>query len=352
MKKSGIGVAILLLPLFFLAANLVFSATSYAQAPFYQGKSIRLIAGTTAGTVTDLWPRLIAEHMGKHIAGNPGIVVQNMPGAGGVIAANYVYNVAKPDGLTLGTVSPSIYMDQIVARKEVQFDWGKFIWIGTPEQYDYVFIMRGDSPYRSIDDIRKATEPPKCGAPGTGSHLYQIPKLMEETLGAKFSIVAGYQGATDVDLAIERGEMHCRTVTVTAYLGREPFLTWGKNRFVRPLVQTGRKPSPSLPEVPTIYELMDRYKTPEVGRRLATLVLAPGEFGRPIVAPPGVPAERVKILREALNKTLRDPEVLAQAKKRGWPVAPVAGEELESLAKEVITQPPEVVQRLKKFLEE
>jgi hypothetical protein len=146
--------------------------------------------------------------------------------------------------------------------------------------------------------------------------------------------------------------MLCRTVTVTAYLGREPFLTWGKNRFVRPLVQTGRKPSPSLPEVPTIYELMDRYKTPEVGRRLATLVLAPGEFGRPILAPPGVPAERVKILRDALNKTLRDPELLAVAKKRDWPVSPVAGEELEPLAKEVIAQPPEVVQLLKKILGE
>ena len=109
-----------------LAANLVFSFTLYAQSPFYQGKSIRLIAGTQAGSLADLWPRLIADHMGKHIAGNPGIVVQNMPGAGGVIAANYVYNVAKPDGLTLGTQTPSIYMDQIIGRKEIQFDWAKF----------------------------------------------------------------------------------------------------------------------------------------------------------------------------------------------------------------------------------
>jgi tripartite-type tricarboxylate transporter receptor subunit TctC len=352
MKKSGAGVAIILLLSFFLAANLIFSPTIHAQQPFYQGKSIRVIAGTQAGSLADLWPRLIADHMGKHIAGNPSIVVQNMPGAGGVIAANYVYNVAKPDGLTVGSFTPSIYMDQIIGRKEVQFDWAKFNWIGTPEQYDYVFIMRGDSPYKSIDDIRKATEPPKCGAPGTGSHFYQIPKLMEETLAAKFTIVAGYQGATDVDLAIERGEMHCRTVTVTAYFGRQPFLTWGKNGFVRPLTQTGRKRVPSLSEVPTIHELMDRYKTPEVGRRLATLILAPGEFGRPMVTPPGVPAERIKILREALNKTFRDPEFLAETKKRGWPVEPLAGEELESLAKEVIAQPPEVVQRLKKLLGE
>jgi hypothetical protein len=175
---------------------------------------------------------------------------------------------------------------------------------------------------------------------------------MEETLAAKFFIVAGYQGPTDVDLAIERGEMHCRSVTVTAYLGREPFITWGKNGFVRPLVHTGRKSNPSLPEVPSFYELMTRYKTPEAGRRLATLILAPGEFGRPIVAPPGVPAERVKILREALSNTLRDSDVLAAAKKRGWPVGPVAGEELQSLAKEVTTQPPEVIQGLKRVLGE
>jgi tripartite-type tricarboxylate transporter receptor subunit TctC len=352
MKKSGTGVASILILSSFLVTNFVFKATSHAQAPFYEGKSIRLIAGTQAGSLADLWPRLIAEHMGKHITGNPSVVVQNMPGAGGVIAANHVYNVAKPDGLTLGTFSPSIYMDQILGRKEIQFDWAKFNWIGTPEQYDYVFIMRADSPYKSIDDIRKAAESPKCGAPGTGSHFYQIPKLMEETLGARFSIVAGYQGATDVDLAVERGEMHCRTVTVTAYLGREPFLTWGKNGFVRPLVQTGRKPSSLLREVPTIHELMNRYKTPEAGRRLATLILAPGEFGRPIVTPPGVPAERVKVLREALNQTLREPELLAEAKKRGWPVSPLAGEELQLLAKEVVAQPPEVIQGLKKVLGE
>ncbi len=122
MKKFGIGAAIFSSLSFLLAASLVFSPTIHAQSPFYQGKSIRLIAGSQAGSLADLWPRLIADHMGRHIAGNPSIVVQNMPGAGGVIAANYVYNVAKPDGLTLGTASPSIYMDQIIGRKEIQLD--------------------------------------------------------------------------------------------------------------------------------------------------------------------------------------------------------------------------------------
>jgi tripartite-type tricarboxylate transporter receptor subunit TctC len=175
---------------------------------------------------------------------------------------------------------------------------------------------------------------------------------MEETLGTKLTMITGYQGGPDVDLAVERGEVHCRAVSTTAYFGREPYIAWGKNGFVRPLAQTAKKRETSLTDVPTLYELMDQYKTPETGRRLATVILAANVFGRPILTPPGVPAERVRMLREAWNRTVKDPELLAEAKKRGWPVEPVAGEELESLAKEVMAQPPEVVQRLKKLLGE
>ena len=352
MKKSGIGVAIILLLLSFLAANLVFSSTLHAQAPFYQGKNVRFIIGSQAGSLYDLWARLIANHMGKYIAGNPTIVGQNIPGAGSVIAANQIYNVAKPDGLTIGALLPGIDMDQLIGRKEVQFDWARFQWIGTPEQTEWVFVTRRESPYKGIEDIRAAIEPPKCGSTGTGSFLYLVPKLMEESIGTKLTMITGYQGGPDVDLAIERGEVHCRAVSTTAFFGREPYIAWGKNGFVRPLTQTGKKREPSLTDVPTIYELMDQYKTPETGRRLATVILAANVFGRPILTPPGVPVERVRILREAWNRTVKDPELLAEAKKRGWPVEPVTGEELESLAKEVIAQPPEVVQRLKKLLGE
>ena len=352
MRKSGTGLATILLLLFFLPAISLFSPTLHAQAPFYQGKSIRLIIGSQAGSLYDLWARLIANHMGKHIAGNPAIVGQNMPGAGSVIAANHIYSVAKPDGLTIGALLPGIYMDQLIGRKEVQFDWARINWIGTPEQTEWVFITRRDSPYKSIENIRAAIEPPKCGSTGTGSFLYLVPKLMEESLGTKLTMITGYQGGPDVDLAIERGEVHCRAVSTTAYFGREPYLTWGKNGFVRPLAQTGKKREASLTDVPTLYELMDQYKTAETGRRLATVILAANVFGRPIVTPPVMPAERVKSLREAWNRTVKDTAFLAEAKKRGWPVEPVAGEELESLAKEVMAQPPEVVQRLKKLLAE
>ena len=352
MRKSGTGVAIIPLLLFFFAATLLFNPTLHAQSPFYQGKSINLIVGNQAGGLYDLWARLIANHIAKQIPGNPNVTVQNMPAAGSLVAANYLYNVAKPDGLTIGAVIPGIYTDQLIARKEVQFDWAKFSWIGTPEQTEWVFITRADSPYKSIEDMRAAPEPPKCGSTGTGSFLYQVPKLLEETLGMKLNMVTGYTGGPDVDLAIERGEVRCRSISVTAFFGREPYIAWGKKGFVRPLAQTGKKRDISLGDVPTIYELMDQYKTSEIGRRLATVLLASNIFGRPWLTPPGVPAERVRILREAWNRTVKDPEFLAEAKKRRWPVEPVLGEELDSLAKEVMTQPPEVVQRLKKFLEE
>ena len=334
------------------ATLLALSASLHAQSNFFQGKSIRIIRGGQPGDLYDLWTRHIATYLGKHIPGNPSITVQNMPGAGSVIAANYVYNVAKPDGLTLGSINPGIYMDQLVGRKEVQFDWTKFNWLGTPEQTESVFFIRGDSPYKSIDDVRKAPEPPKCGSTGTGSTTYHIPKLIEDLLGAKFTIITGYQGASDIDVAIERGEIHCRLITVAAFFGREPYITWFKKGFVRPLVQTARKRDALLPETPTFYELMERYKTSDAGRRFATLVIAPNEFGRPWTAPPGIAADRLKILRDAWWNTLKDPELLAEAKKRGWPVGPVGGEELAALAREVIAQPPEVVARLKKLLAE
>src|SRR5688500_7237994 len=141
-------------------------AAAHAQPNFFQGKTIRVVRGGQAGDLYDLWTRHIATYLGKHIPGNPSVMVQNMPGAGSVIAANYVYNVAKPDGLTLGSLNSAIYMDQLIGRKEVQFDWAKFNWIGTPEPTELLFIIRGDSPYKTIDDLRKGGEPPKCGSTG------------------------------------------------------------------------------------------------------------------------------------------------------------------------------------------
>jgi tripartite-type tricarboxylate transporter receptor subunit TctC len=337
---------------FILALLFLFSGAVdlWAQAPFYQGKTVRIVVGNLAGDAYDLWARIFAQHMGKYIPGNPNFIVQNMTGGGGLIAANYVYSVAKPDGLTMGAFGPSMYFDQLAGRKEVTFDWSKFTWIGTPEQTEFILIMRTDTPYKTIEDVRKAAQPPKCGATGTSTSGYYMPKFLDEYMGLKFNIVTGYPGGGEIDLGIERGELHCRNLTISTYFAREPFLTWHKKGFMRPILQTPKKRDARVADVPSIYELMDQYKTPDATRRLATVILAPAIFGRPMVATPGVPPDRVKILRDAYHRSLKDPALLEDLKKRRWEVDSISGEELEKLAKEVVSQPPDVIERMKKLL--
>jgi tripartite-type tricarboxylate transporter receptor subunit TctC len=318
-----------------------------AQTDHFQGKTIRLIVGSSTGGGYDLWARLLAQYYGKYIPGNPAIIVQNMPGAGSLVAANHIYKVAKPDGLTIGAILPALYFDQLVGRKEVQYDWGKFAWIGSPEQNEPLHYMRADSPYQTIEDIRKAKEPPRCGSSGTGTTGHYIPRLLEETLGLKHTIVGGYQGGSEIDLAVERNEVQCWSPLIATFFGREPYISWLKRGFVRVLVQMGQKRDPRLAKVPTIYELMDQHKTPEAGKRLARVVLTAATLGRPIVAPPGLPPAQLKILRQAYINTLRDPELVADVKKRRWDLTPLSGEELEAMAREVMGQPPAVIDRMK-----
>jgi tripartite-type tricarboxylate transporter receptor subunit TctC len=336
---------------FVLALVLFLPQSAAAQAPFYKDKTIRIVAGYGAGSVDDAWTRLIARYLGKYIPGNPNIIVQNMPGAGAMIAANYVYKVAKPDGLTLGGIRAGLYFDQLVKRKEVQFDWTRFTWLGTPTQVEQIIYIRANTPYKTIQDVRKAAVPPKCGATGTSSTGYYTGNLIEETLGAKFITLTGYRDGPEVDLAVEREEIHCRGISLETLFGREPLVGWHKNGFVRVLVQTGKKRDPRLPDVPTLWELMNEYKTPEAGRRLATIILAVGAFGRPYVSTPDLPPERAKTLQAAFKKTLFDPEFQAQAKERRLEIEPVAGEELAVLAREVIAQPADVIERMRQLLE-
>ena len=323
-----------------------------AQSDFYQGKQIKIVVGASAGAASDLYARVVAQHLPKQILGKPEVIVQNMPGGGSMTAANYVYSVAKPDGLTLGAVTAPIYFAQLLGRKEVQFDWAKFTWIGTPEQNDELFFIKSELPYKTLFDLRKATDPPRCGASGVGSTGYYIPKLLEEVFGLKLGMVTGYPGAADVDLAVEKNEVQCRGTTISAFFGREPGKSWAKNGYVRFLVQTGDKRNHRLRDTPTIWELMEQEKAAEAKKRLARVVLGPGAFGRPILATPAIPAERVKILRDAYSKMLKDPEFVAEANKRQWELNPVSGEKLEALAKEVIHQSPDIVERMKKVLGE
>jgi len=333
-----------------LAATVLFSSVGQAQTPFYQGKTITIIVGTKAGDVYDLYPRLLAEYLPKYLPGNPNVIIQNVPGAASMIAANQIYSVSKPDGLTLGAIYPALYFDQLSKRPEVKFDWAKFAWIGTPVTSNHLMYMRSDTPFKSIEDVRTAKAAPKCGSNGTASTGYYMPKLLEETIGTKFDIVSGYQSGQDVDLAVERGEVVCRAFTITAFFAREPFISWRKRGFVNVLFQSGAKRDARVKDVPTIYELMDKYKTNDAGRRLAKVVLAAGDFGRPIVAPPAIPADRLKLLREAFDKIHKDPAYLADAEKRKLEIDADSGAELEAAAKEVLLATPDVIERMKKLL--
>jgi len=335
-----------------LALVVLITESGSAQTSYYQGKTITITVGYQPGDGYDIWARLLAAHMGKHIQGNPNMIAQNMPGAGSMIAANYIYNVAKPDGLTLGSIGPSLYLDQLIGKKEVHFDWAKFGWIGSTENTPWLLYMKTDTPYKTIEDVRKASQAPKCSATGTGTSGYFIPKLLEEAVGAKFNIVMGYQGGAEQDLAFERGEVVCRSLSIPTFFAREPFTTWRKQNLVRILMQTGRKRDPRMPDVPTIHELMNEYKTPAATRSLVTAVLASGDIGRPFVTPPGVPADRLKILRDAFQKTMKDPAFLADVKTRKLEADPDSGEDLEAIAKSVVAQQRDVIERMKKILGE
>jgi tripartite-type tricarboxylate transporter receptor subunit TctC len=274
-------------------------STAWSQVKPYEGKTIRIIVGAGGGGTYDIWARILSRHMGKYVPGTPNFIVQLMPGASALVATNYVYNIASQDGLTLLIPNSNIYMEQLLGSSEMKFDVRKFHWIGAQMKDQLVLFARSDSPYKSLDHVLKAQEPPKCGASGVGSSGYLLPKIVEEVTGAKFTIIRGYQGGKESDLAVERGELHCKATTLTAYFAREPYLSWRKKGFVLDLAQTPTKRDPKLADTPTIYELMDRYRAADLNRRVAKVLAAGGELGNPLAVGPGVSPEKVKILREA-----------------------------------------------------
>jgi tripartite-type tricarboxylate transporter receptor subunit TctC len=317
---------------------------------YYKGKTVRFVVGSATGNFYDSWTRLIARYWGKYIPGNPTVMVQNMPGAGSITAVNYVYSVAKPDGLTVVLPNNSIYIEQLVGRKEAQFDLRKYHWLGSASQDSIMFYMRADTGIKSVGDIAKAKQPPSCGGSGTTSSDYIVARILELTLGAKINSVSGYQGGSDADLAVEKGEIACRAHTLASHFGREPFNSWHKKGFDLHLLQSGRKRDARAPEAPTMYEILEEFKVPEAKRRVAQALLAGGEFGRPVLVTPGTPVERVRVLRESFRNVLKDPELLADAKKSRMEVEYTPGEELVTLLKEVLGQPPEVIEQTKKIL--
>ena len=348
-RRSGRNAA-LILALALLSSAVPFGDAAGAQpTPFYKDKTIRIIVGFTSGGLYDQYARLLARHMGKYIPGNPNIIVQNMPGAGSLTSTNYIYSVAKPDGLTLGMPGSGIYLDQLLGRKEAGFDVAKLAWLGSIDQRDLVLYMKADTPWKSMEDVMNAKEPPKCGATGTSDLTSILTSILDETLGVKFQEVRGYPGGIEIDLALEKGEIHCRGTGITTHFAREPYFTWHKTGFDRHVIQTGAKKDPRMPDAPTLVEIMDKRKTSAFSRSVARVMLVSATLGRPMMATPGTPVDRIKILREAYLKTFDDPEVVQEAKKSRLDLQALAGADVETQIREVMNQPKDVIERVKKL---
>lgn len=327
------------------------AAPAFSTTPFYKDKTIRVIVPVSPGGSFDVWARILARHMSKYLAGSPSFVVQNMTGGGGLVGANFLYGVAKPDGLTIGTVSPNGYLNQLMERAEVKYDWAKFSWIGSTATGHELLYVRADTGYKTLDDVIKAATPPLCASIGAGTTGSFIPKLLQELFGAKFKIVEGYPGGIESDLAVARNEMNCRATSIVTYLYREPTKGWHERGFSRVLVQTGQKQHPALLEVPTIWDLADRKTVPDIERRVMEIILAGGSFGVPFLAPPAIPEENLKLLREAFAKTMEDGEFRADVERnQGFEIRPVSGHELENLARRIIALPATVAKELRRFL--
>jgi tripartite-type tricarboxylate transporter receptor subunit TctC len=241
----------------------------------------------------------------------------------------------------------NIYLSQLSGQSEVKFDIPNYQWIGSLEKDEMLMFARSDAPFKSISDVVKTKEPIKCGTSGVGSAAYVIARILEETIDAKVEHVMGYPGSPAISLAFEKGEVNCMGTTVSTYFAGEPYLNWIKNGFVRFLVQAGRKRDSRISDTPTIYEVMDEYKTSPLKRRVAEAMLVGGEWARAMMTSPGTPVDRVNLLRVAYDKSTKDPELLAEAKKLKMEIEPTSGIELQSMAKDVMNQSPEAVKQLK-----
>ena len=317
--------------------------------PYYAGKTIQLVVAFAPGGVTDHSARLVARYLGKHIPGNPVMIVQNMPGASGIVAANFLYGVAKPDGLTIAALGRGNYLEQMVGQSEVRFDFRKFAWIGSFNNAPMMLACRSDSGLSNVDKIRAAPKPPRIAQGGSGSISFIFSSLVEEALNIKFQNVMGYKSGRDIDLGVERGEADCRASSDITVL-RSPWPEWLEKRFMTFIVQQGPSKSRVLPQdLPTVYELAGPQAKPVLD--LMDVMLAYTEFDRPFAAPPGISAENLLILREGFTKMLADPGFSTDAKKLvDWDGSSMSGEQLQKRIERAVTQPPDVIKRVKEIL--
>ena len=310
---------------------------------FYRGKRIDMIIGYSPGGTYDLYARFVARHLGNFIPGKPLIIPRNMPGAGSRTASAWVYNIAPRDGTVLATADQSLALQQAVGDKRINFDTTKFNYIGNPNVENNTTVTWHTSPVKTIDDAKRREV--TMGATG-GSTSSQYPKAMNVLLGTKFKIILGYPGGNDVNLAMERGEVEGRgSNSWTSWKATRP--NWLTEKKINILVQIGLAKASDLPDVPL---LADLGATAE-DRNLLWLLSASTSIGRPIFTSPDVPAERIAALRNSFVAMIRDPAVLAQAKKENFDIEPTTGEAMQSLVAEIASMPKAQSDRLHDILE-
>ena len=307
---------------------------------FYRGKQIRFIISSATGGDYDQWSRIIARHLGKHIPGNPTIIPQNMPGAGQIIATNHLFNQAAQDGTVIGMIGRNLPNDALIKKEGVRFDPIKFNWLGSPELTNRVCAAIQGAPVQKAQDLFQHEL--LVGGAGAGTAVSNTPVLLARLLGMKFKLVEGYGNSQAVLLAMERGEVQGICQSLSSLRGSRP--DWFESGKLKVLFNTERQPVPGL-NAPSVFD----YAKSEEQRRILSLYTSSVEFGRPIVAPPNVPKERVEALRKALADTLKDPELLDEAKKQGMEMTYVSGPELETLIADLMSTPADIVEKMREL---
>ena len=314
---------------------------AFAQAvdKFYAGKTIDFIVGYPPGGSNDIYGRAVARHIGRHIPGNPTVVFRNMPGAGSILAANHIYNAAPKDGTVMGLLAATNTIDEKLGASGVKFETAKFNWVGRISSAVNVTAMWNTSKVKSIADAFKIET--ALGATGTGSTVFVYPNVLNRVLGTKFKLVMGYGGSNEAMLAMERGEVDGHSTSWEAYKAAHP--DWIRDKKINIVVQYGLKRHPDLPDVPTCVEIA---RTPEEAQILKAVVNAT-EIGKAVLTSPGVPADRVEMLRKAFMDMTADPEFIAELESQRVELTPMSGTELQALVQEIGSLSPELVQKIR-----
>lgn len=326
-----------------LSLSTPMTARADAVADFYKGKTIAVFVGFGPGGGYDQYSRLMARYLGNHIPGKPNVVVQNMVGAGGITAANHVYAVAAKDGTAIAAVNQGAAMYQLLGGKGAQYDPRKFAWIGSMTFSNNVVYMWNASGVKTLDDLK--TREILVGGSGVISDANIYPNVLNALIGAKFKIINGYSGTNETNLAIERGELYGRGGgSYSSLVTTRP--DWLRDRKITILVQVGTEKEPDLPNVPLLTDLVK----PSEARQIADLVTMPVAIGYNHWMAPGVPADRLKAVRAGYAATLKDPGLLADAKKEKLEIRAKTGEQLEALVKDAAKIPKPVLEKTKAIL--